>query len=210
MSGNFEDRPSEWDVRARQAAADAIRQLGNDAAFSEIRALAIQAGKQVAQEYNHLQACERVVSGVWLPHGTSSDDQAAREVVRQALEKLPIGSSRAEMEKVRDAALAPFIRAEAEAKTARKAAEARARVEREVDSHFFRVDSYLGELEAAADGWDFEGKRNEYAEKIKREIRAALIEDLPLDWTTRRARVEKLVDEWLAGHLTANTRSYIS
>jgi uncharacterized protein YbdZ (MbtH family) len=120
LTGNFEDRPSEWDIRARQAAADAIRQLGNDAPFSEIRALAIQAGKRVAQEYKHHQACERVVSGVWLPHGTASDDQAAREAVRQALEKLPVGSSQAEMEKVRDAALASSIRAEAEVKNTRK------------------------------------------------------------------------------------------
>lgn len=205
VTGDFEDRPSEWDIRARQVAADAIRQLGNDAPFGEIRALAIQAGKRVAQEYKHQQACVRVVSGVWLPHGTASDDRAAREAVRQALEKLAIGSTQPEMEEVRDAALVPFIRAEAEAKTARKAAEARARVEREVDSQLYRVDSYLGELEVAADGWDFEEKRNEYAEKIKQEIRAALIEDLPLDWSARRARVEKLVDEWLAGHLAARS-----
>jgi hypothetical protein len=120
LTGNFEDRPSKWDIRARQAAADAIRKLGNNAPFSEIQALAIEAGRRVAQEYKHHQACERVVAGVWLPHGTASDDQAARKAVRQALEKLPVGSSQAEMEKVRDAALASSIRAEAEAKTARK------------------------------------------------------------------------------------------
>lgn len=105
-SGDFEDCPSKWDIRARHAAADAIRQLGNDASFSEIRTVAIQAGKRVVQEYRHHQACERVVSGVWLPHGTASDDQVAREAVRQALEKLPVGSSQAEMEEARDAVLA--------------------------------------------------------------------------------------------------------
>jgi len=110
LAGDFEDRPSEWDIRARQAAADAIRQLGNDAPFSEIRALAMQAGKRVAQEYKHHQACERVVAEVWLRHGTASDDQAAREAVRQALKKLPVGCSQAEMEEVRDAALARSVR----------------------------------------------------------------------------------------------------
>ena len=41
-------------------------------------------------------------------------------------------------------------------------------------------------------------QRYKYAQKIKQEIRTALIEDLPLDLTAGRERVEQL--KWLAAH----------
>ena len=64
--------------------------------------------------------------------------------------------------------------------------------------HLYRVSSYLEKLESDPDGWDFEGQRYKYAQKIKQEIRTALIEDLPLDLTAGRERVEQL--KWLAAH----------
>jgi hypothetical protein len=71
----------------------------------------------------------------------------------------------------------------------------------------YRVAPYLAELEASANGWDFEGERHKYAERIKKEIGLTLIADLPLDLTAGRERVEALVDAWLAAVLDLQTIS---
>jgi len=61
--------------------------------------------------------------------------------------------------------------------------------------HLYRVSSYLEKLESDPDGWDFE-ERYKYAQKIKQEIRTALIEDLPLDLTAGR---EGSSSSWTSG-----------
>ena len=55
--GFFE--PSEWELRAMQAAREAIAKLPADASLAEIRAAAVQVGKQVATEYEAEQARAR-------------------------------------------------------------------------------------------------------------------------------------------------------
>ncbi len=87
---------------------------------------------------------------------------------------------------------------EARARAAREAEQAKARLEAEADTHLYRVLAYLLELQADPNGWDFEGKIYEYARQIKQEIKAALLNELPLDFTAARQRVEQLVDAWLA------------
>jgi len=87
---------------------------------------------------------------------------------------------------------------EAQARAAREAQQTKARLEAAADTHLCRVLSYLLELEADPNGWDFEGKLYEYATQIKRGIKPVLVEELPLDFTAGRQRVEQLVDEWLA------------
>jgi hypothetical protein len=87
---------------------------------------------------------------------------------------------------------------EANAKVAREAEHAKARLEAEADTHLYRVLSYLSELEADPNGWTFEGKLYEYGKRIKQEIKPALLNELPLDFIAARQRVEQLVDEWLA------------
>ncbi len=54
LSEYFE--PTEWEVRAMRAARVATSQLPSDAAFEEIRAAGVQAGKQIASEYEREQA----------------------------------------------------------------------------------------------------------------------------------------------------------
>jgi excisionase family DNA binding protein len=87
---------------------------------------------------------------------------------------------------------------EAQARAGREAEQAKATLEAVADTHLCRVISYLLELQADPNGWDFEGKLYEYARQIKQEIKPGLIEALPLDFTSGRQRVEQLVDAWLA------------
>jgi hypothetical protein len=87
---------------------------------------------------------------------------------------------------------------EAQARAARESQQAKARLDAAADTHLCRVISYLLELQADPNGWDFEGKLYEYARKINQEIKPGLIEEMPLDFTAGRQRVEQLVDEWLA------------
>ncbi len=91
-------RPSEWDTRAISDAADAIARISEDAPLAKICAAAVEAGNKVRAEYeawkageDHRQACERMVQWIF-------DGDDAREAVRQTLEKLPVGATRAKME----------------------------------------------------------------------------------------------------------------
>jgi len=89
---------------------------------------------------------------------------------------------------------------QAQARAAREAEQARARLEAEAEMHLTRVFTYLSELEADPDGWNFEGERYECSNRIKEAIKPELIEELPLDFIAARRRVEELVDTWLAEH----------
>jgi hypothetical protein len=57
LSDYFE--PTEWEVRAMQAAREAIAELPADASYEEMRAAAVQAGKQIATHYEGEQAQAR-------------------------------------------------------------------------------------------------------------------------------------------------------
>lgn len=91
-----------------------------------------------------------------------------------------------------------YERHEAQARAERDREQIRARLEAEADMLLSRVLSYLSELEADPEGWDFEGERYEYSNRIKQAIKPELLKELPLDFVTGRRRVEELVDRWLA------------
>lgn len=203
--GSFGD----WERQAKQRALAAISALPETATFEQMAVAARLAVKEVAQEYEYNEKCASSLSAVrgslsWqLPFTGSRATAKAEEAVRAAFAALPIGASSAEFDAARQEALAPFIAAEAEARAEREAAQAKVKLEREADMYLYRVDSYLAKLEADPDGWNFEGKRHQYAEQIKQEIKRDLIEELPLHLTTGWQRVEQLVDEWLANRWTS-------
>jgi excisionase family DNA binding protein len=210
--GSFGD----WERQAKQQALTAISALPETATFEQLAVAARLAVKEVAQEYEYNEKCtshnERCTSSLsalrgslpWqLPFSGSRATAKAEEAVRAAFAALPIGASSAEFDAARQEALTPFIAAEAEARAEHEAAQAKVRLEREADMYLQRVDPYLAKLEADPDGWNFEGKRYQYAEQIKQEIKPELIEELPLDLTAGWQRVEQLVDEWLANHWTS-------
>ncbi len=73
-----------------------------------------------------------------------------------------MGASHSAFDAARNSPLAPFLAAEAESKAARETAAAKARLESEADMLLYGVAPYLAELEASANGWDFEGERHKY------------------------------------------------
>jgi hypothetical protein len=177
--------PSEWDARAMRAAAEAIAQLGNEASIPEIRAAAIEAGNKVCAEYevwkagdDHLRASNKMVE--WVLDGDN-----AREAVREALKKLPVGASRAQMENVRDAALAPF-------RAANRAAE-------DADGYLQHVAIYIEEVGNEETGdWDLGNcfERSLLATELKGKLRTALIQKL-LKETLDLVEGHEFIEEWL-------------
>lgn len=177
--------PNEWDARAMRAAADAIAQLGYETPLTEIRAAAVQAGNEVRGEYetwkssqDHRLACEQMVQWVY-------DGDDVREAVRQVLEKLPVGATRAKMENARDAALAPF-------RAAKKAAT-------DADRHLLHVHGYIEQLgDEDAEEWELGewSERYELAKRLTIKLRPILtrwLTDEPLDDSQARRRIEKWI-----------------
>jgi len=148
-----------------RASAESITRLGSDATLAEIQAEAIGASRKICSEYvawkaaeDHRRSCELMAQ--W----TNEGDEA-REAVRQALEKLPVGCARAKLEAARDAALAPF-------RAARTAAA-------EADFHLHRISSYIEELGNEESGeWDLGNwfERQKLTEKLKSKLRQPLVQ----------------------------------
>jgi hypothetical protein len=186
---------TQWELQAMQAARRAIAQFGDDATFSEMRAAAITAGKEVAGEYNDAEAKRLIVEGIFLLNARDQQEKA-RQAVRSALEELPIGSSRAQMEQVRDEALAPF-------KAADEAAGAQARAAKEADLYLFHVDIYLQKIAAEActeRNLGSPADRYQLAQRLKEEFRPILIEEIlnePLTLDDAHSLIEALVNRRL-------------
>ncbi len=168
-----------------RAAADAITQLGEDPPLAKIRAAAVEAGNKVRAEYeawkageDHRRTCEQMVQ--WVLDG---DD--AREAVRQALEKLSVGATHANMENARDAALAPF-------RAATKAAA-------DADRYLQHVANHIEELGNEETGeWDLGtwSERYHLAAKLGAKLRPVLIQKL-LEETLDVDEAHEFIEEWL-------------
>lgn len=177
--------PSEWEARAMRAAADAVAQLGDEAPLAKIRAAAVEAGNQVRAEYegwkagdDHRQSCEQMVK--WVFEG---DD--AREAVRQALENLPVGATRAKMENARDIALGPF-------RAATKAAKDAELYLKHVANHIEKLgNEETGEWELG--DW-FE--RHRLAEKLTAKLRPVLVQKLTKEMLDMH-EAHKFIEEWI-------------
>ncbi len=176
---------SEWDIRAITDAADAIALLSEDAPVAKIRAAAVEAGNKVRAEYeawksgeDHREACQQIVQWVF-------DGDDAREAVRQALEKLPVGATRAKMDSARDAALAPF-------RAAKKATA-------DADLYLLHVANRIEELGNEETGeWELGNwsERYDLAAKLRAKLRPLLIEKL-IKETLGVNEAHEFIDEWL-------------
>jgi hypothetical protein len=115
---------------------------------------------------------------------------AAEEVARQA------------QERIRRNAQVEATRRERELEQARAADRAEQEAQQASRKHLERVFSYLTELQADPDGFDFGNVAELYqcSKQIAVDIAPDLRAELPLDFLAGRRRVEELVDEWLASH----------
>jgi hypothetical protein len=179
-----------WDLRygskyagSRQRAWDAaVAALGNvreEATYNEMETAAVQAVQPMIREYEHEQACQRIVGRVYIFDATREEEEAAKEAVRKALAALPIGAEAKQLEKAGETALAPFKAAVAKRKEkARLESEERARrdaVAWKADYQLSHIVRYLEE-EYEFDGGSSAMRRE--ADRLRPLIREALIDEL--------------------------------
>lgn len=190
---------------AIRIAAHAVDQARPDDDYDSLEAAAKHAVAPILKAFEHAQLSEQVVAWTIVRGASSREDDEAKELVRTALAKLPIGSSRAQMERARDEALVPLLariidRERAEVATAEEHRRRQA-TERRVHSQMGYVDDYLKEAYAYEDSYSGVYERLEDARRLTPTIRNALLEecvaDPTLDDDDIRSRIEELVDEFL-------------
>jgi hypothetical protein len=165
--------------RAWEAAAAAVAKLPADASSSEMQQVAWLAVQPMAREYEHEQACRRIVGRVYIYNATREEADEAKEAVRQALAELPIGASQQQMEKAGESALAPYkaavIRRQEEARLESEKQSRRRAAEWKVDLRISHIERYLQQE------YDYDGEYQEMrsdADRLRPLIRAALIDEL--------------------------------
>jgi len=163
--------------RAWDAAVAAVRKVREEASYNEIETAAVQAVQPMIREYEHQQVCQRRVGRVYIFDATREEQEAAKEVVRQALAALPSGAEPKQLEKAEETALAPYkaavaMRKEKARLESEKQAQRRA-VEWKADLQLDHIARYL-EQEYEFDGGYGEMRRE--ADRLRPLIREALID----------------------------------
>jgi hypothetical protein len=187
---------------ATRLAAAAVTQCPPGAPYELLVSAATQAVKPVMKAVEHAQTCKEIVAWVLVRGGSLQDLVEARELVTAALANLPVGCSRAQLERVRDEALAPILARNAEHD---RAEAARAEEQRRRNNAEWRVDLQLGHIERYLNStFEYEGyagiyQRSDDARRLKEKIRPILIAeciaDESLDAGEIRSRIEELVEE---------------
>jgi len=183
---------TEWEALAKQEARKVIGGLRPGSSRAEVQAAALQATRRIVGQYEqrelekaHRDSMEVLLTWVY--------GDEARDAVRSALELLPIGCGRAQMERIRNKVLAPILekqRAAEEAK--RKEAQATS----DTDRLLWHVHVYIEER-CRHDPRNFY-ERYLLSEKIKQKIRPKMIQQFlggELDEDEARDFVEEAVDE---------------
>jgi hypothetical protein len=122
---------SGYKAKMQAAAASAVAQMRDGASVDEMLTAAENHVTPLVRLYEHARTCQEVVDKVLLelPGGAISEWEEGKEMVREALAKLPIGVSRRELEQASSKALAPIRSA--------IAARERAELSQQVDFRFY-------------------------------------------------------------------------
>jgi excisionase family DNA binding protein len=165
--------------RAWEAAVEVVTRLREEASDREMETATAEAVRPMIREYDHLQACKRIVGRVYIFDATIEEQGAAKEAVRKALAGLRIGAARKELEKAEETALKPYqeavdTRKEKKRLEFEKQAQRRA-VEWKADLQLDHIARYL-EKEYEFDGGYAERRRE--AERLRPLIRKGLIDEL--------------------------------
>jgi hypothetical protein len=194
-------QPSEWEFRAMQRASAAISDLRDNATPAEMEVAAQSAGEEVKREFEHYRACEEVVSWSRLQvpsEATLAERGEAEELVREALQRLPLRASRQQMESARDTALAPLkrtIEQREQQRRAQKQAEAKRRHAAFEALHYISyVDDCLREE------YEFDSMLEQFqtSSKLKKQIEPLLVKQLLHQDMSRdeiRGFIRKRIDE---------------
>jgi excisionase family DNA binding protein len=196
-----------WEVRSRsefaalkqrawEAAVAAVAGIRAEAGYDEMETAAIQAVQPMVREYDHLQACQRVLSWVYVSGATSEEQEDAKGAIQNALAALPIGATQKQLDNAKQAALVPFEAAVAKREQAAKLEAEQQRKRRDAESkvsfQLDHVERYL-QQEYEFDGGYFEmaGERD----RLRPLIKAALVEELmrrDMSAEEIRRRIERL------------------
>jgi hypothetical protein len=175
--------------RAWDAAVAAVRKVREEASYSEMETAAVQAVQPIVREYDHQQACQRMVERIYIFDATREEEGAAREAVRKALAAIPIGAEAKQLEKAGETAVAPYKAAVAKRKE-------RARVAWKADYQLDHIARYLEKEFEFDDGY---GEMRRDADRLRPLIREALIDELVEnpDMTDEEIResIEDQIDE---------------
>jgi hypothetical protein len=165
--------------RAWNAAVAAVRNLREEASYQESETAAVQAVQPMIREYEHQQACQRIVGRVYIFGATREEAEAAKEAVREALAELPIGAAPKQLETAEETALAPYKAAVATRKEeARLESEKQARRRAAEFTANLKLDHIARYLEKE---YDFDGgywEMHREADRLRPLIREALIDEL--------------------------------
>jgi excisionase family DNA binding protein len=199
-----------WDVRNRAdyaalkqrawgAAVAAVGKLHAEASSGEMKTAASQAVQPMIREYEHHQACQRIVAGVYVSGATWNEQEEAKEALREVLAALPIGATQKQLEKAKQMALAPFQamvaerqekeRLESEQRSKRRNAQWKACL------YLDHIERYLQEEYDFDDGYDemwHEGQR------LRAIIEPALAEELmkeDMDVDEIREYIEEMIEQ---------------
>ncbi len=100
--------PTEWQIRAKQAARRAVEELAGNASLREIEHAAQFAVESIRREFEFQELRTKITStvSIVLRGETSDEREEAQDAVTHALATLPFGTSQRELERVRDIRLA--------------------------------------------------------------------------------------------------------
>jgi hypothetical protein len=108
--------PTEWDIRARRAATNAIKALSSDASYAEMRRAAISAVREIIADYEGQKAAaedasmkQRLIQQTIVPWElTGKAREMVIQAVTEAINGQPPGTPLRKLEEIRDGVLRPF------------------------------------------------------------------------------------------------------
>jgi hypothetical protein len=165
--------------RAWDAAVVALRKVREEASYGEMETAAAQAVQPMIREYEHQQACQRILRRVYIFDATREEEEAAKEALRKALAALPIGATQKQLETAEETVFTRYKAAVATRKEkatleSEKQAQRRA-VASKADLQLDHIARYLEE-EYEFDGGYSEMRRE--ADRLRPLIREMLIKEL--------------------------------
>ena len=99
-------KPTEWQTTATQLARQAVRQLGDDATMPEVQAAAVEAVDKIGAVFTDAKMRDEIMRWASLPWSlTDGEKESARQAIREAMAKLPMGTPRSQLEAARDHAI---------------------------------------------------------------------------------------------------------
>ena len=165
--------------RAWDAAVAALGKVREEASYGEMETAAVQVVQPMAREYEHQQACQRILGRLYIYDATREEEAATKEALRKALAALPIGATQKQLETAEETVLVRYkaavvtrkekARRESEKEAQRRAATSKA------DLQLDHVARYL-EQEYEFDGGYSEMHRE--SERLRPLIRKMLIQEL--------------------------------